>query len=142
MTTRRRAGVGLVQLLVVVAIIGILVSLGVGGIRGFLDRGRLAEAVTTLDRQVGDARRIAKRTDQPVVLRLDQVGTSVRVSRDGTQVASIDGATLLAGGGVNVQFDPPFGTRAGADVAFEIGTGSVSAEVRVVGVLARTVVIR
>ena len=139
---RSRVGVGLVQLLVVVAIFGILVALGLGGIRGFLDRGRLAEAVTTIDRQVGDARRIAKRTDQPVTLRLDQQGTSVLVSRDGVQVASIDGAMLLAGGVTNVQFDPPFGTRTGADVGFEIGVGSVSAEVRVVGVLARTVVLR
>ena len=139
---RRHAGFGLIELLVVLAILGLLVALGVGGIRGFLDRGRLAEAVTTIDRQVGDARRIAKRTDEPVTLRLDQVGTSVSVSRDGEQVASIDGATIVAGGATDVQFDPPFGTRAGADIGFEIAVGSVSAEVRVVGVLARTVVIR
>ena len=139
---RRRNGFTLIELLVVVAIVGLLVALGVGGIRGFLDRGRLAEAVNTIDRHVGDARRIAKRTDQPVTLRLDQVGTSVSVSRDGEQVASIDGATLVAGGGTNVQFDPPFGTRGGADIGFEIAVGSVSAVVRVVGVLARTVVIR
>ena len=139
---RRRSGLGLIELLVVIAVIGVLVAVGIGGIRGFLDRGRLAEAVTTIDRQVGDARRIAKRTDQAVTLRLDQVGSSVRVLRNGDLTATIDGATLLAGGGTNVQFDPPYGTRAGADVGFEIAVGSVSAEVRVVGVLARTVVLR
>lgn len=132
----------MIQLLVVVAMIGILVALGVGGIRAFLDRGRLADAVTAVDRQIGDARRIAKRTDQPVTLRLDQVGRDIHVLRDGGRVATIQGATLLAGGSTDVQFDPPFGTRAGADVRLDIAVGATSAEVWVVGVLARTVVLR
>lgn len=135
----RRVGFSLIELLIVIAVIGILVALVGVGSRGLLDRGRLSESVNHVTTAVEDARRRAKRLDTTVNLAIAQ--------QDGEWVVSIDGVPRSLGadvtsGAVAIALNPPFGTYAGAQLQVDLGVGSATASVFVTGVLAKTVVQR
>jgi prepilin-type N-terminal cleavage/methylation domain-containing protein len=134
-----RSGVSLIELLLVIALIGILVALGAGGLRGLLDRGRLSEAINKVTTSVEEARRLAKRLDRDVVVAFAQ--------QDGRWVVVVDGAARelaadVTSGSASVTFEPPFGTYGGAQLEVSLAVRDVAASVFVTGVLGKTVVRR
>lgn len=136
---RVRSAFSLTELLVVIALIGILALGGTLGVQGLFDRGRLSEAVNTVTSDVEQARRLAKRLDRAVVYSVNQVGGEWRSVVDGTE-RSI-GAEVTSGA-MSVTLAPPFGTYAGGDVEIDLQVRGSQASVTVTGVLARTVVQR
>lgn len=138
---KTRSGLSLIELLVVVAIVGILVGVGFG-VQGLLDRGRLAEAISLVDREIGDARRTAKRTDESVEVSFEFIDGRWSILVDGRARALPPTIRVVNGEIVQLSFDPPFGTFDGGTASIGLRSRFSQADVWVVGVLARTVVVR
>lgn len=136
---RRRGGFTIIELLIVVAFVAILGAIAAIGSRALLNRGRLAEAASTVERQVQDARRLAKREDRTIALEVVAVGEDWGINVDGTTTV-LPGGVDVSSGTVDLDLEPPFGTYAGAPVDIVLNAGGDSATVTVTGVLARTVV--
>ena len=134
-----RSGFSLTELLIAIAIIGILVALGAGGIRGVLDRGRLAEATNVISNQVQEARRLAKRLDQDVTLTVTEDAGAWEIDVNGRTETLPAGVTIVPAAGATLVLNAPFGTYAGADVALQVAVGSATRDLVVTGVLARVV---
>ena len=134
-----RRGISLTELLIVLAIIGILVAIGAGGVRALLDRGRLSEATNVIEGQIQEARRLAKRLDQDVTFTLAAASGIWEIDVNGRTSTLPAGVSIVPIGGATLVFDAPFGTYAGGDVAMEVAVGSASRDIVVTGVLARVV---
>lgn len=136
-----RQGLSLIELLVVVAIVGVLAGLGFTG-QGLLDRGRLAEAVSLVDREIGDARRTAKRTDQTVEVSFAVSDGRWAVVVDGRARSLPPAIRVDDGESIELALEPPFGTFGDGTARIRLLSRFSQADVWVVGVLARTVVVR
>ena len=138
MRKRTRSAFSLVELLVVVAIIAILALGGVLGVRGLLVRGRLAEAVTAVERQVRQARADVKRDDIALTLVFD----SDAVLGSGDRLVSFPTTVTLEDDATRISLAPPFGTwtdAADGDLVLTFANGDLEREVVVTGVLAKVV---
>lgn len=135
----RRNGFSLTELLIVIAIIGVLVAVGAGGVRGLLDRGRLAEATNLIENQIQEARRLAKRLDQDVTITVTDDAGTWRIDVNGRVSTLPAGVTITPAAGATIVMNAPFGTYAGGDVVLEMAVGNATTDLVVTGVLARVV---
>lgn len=138
---RTRSGFSLIELLIVIAIIGILAIGGVLGARALLDRARLSQGLATVERQVSEARRLAKRLDRDVSFEIVQVDGRWQIAVDGRAV-QLPGAMSVTTGTVDIDLEAPFGTYSGTQFDVGLDIRGVAATATVTGVLARTVVQR
>lgn len=135
----KRSGFSIIELLIVVAVVAILAAIAAIGSRALLNRGRLAEASATVERQVQDARRLAKREDRVIALEILDTGDGWGIRVDGVTTV-LPGGVAVTSGAFDIDLDPPFGTYAGAPVDIVLNAGGDDTTVTVTGVLARTVV--
>lgn len=138
---RTRPGFSLVELLIVIAIIGILAIGGILGARALLDRARLSQGLATVERQVSEARRLAKRLDRDVPLQVLAVDGTWQIVVDGRAV-ELPGAMTVTTGIVDIDLEAPFGTYSGTPFEVGLDIRGVTGTATVTGVLARTVVQR
>lgn len=137
----RKQGFTLIELLVVIGVIGILAAITSIGSQGLLARARLNDAIITIESQLSEARRLAKRLDKEVVFEVYQDMGEWRVAVDGTSRA-LPGSAIVNSGPVELSLDAPYGTFAGGNVDIELAVREATASITVAGILARTVVIR
>ena len=142
----RRSGFTMVEILIVIAVIGLLAAIGAVASRGPLDRARVNNAVTTVQNVVSSARRQAKRTDVDIKVEVSSgsgrgkvvVGPDATFSTTAettwlpSRVDVTNGATLV--------FAAPFGTYSGTPATIKLAGGKASATMIVAGILAQMVV--
>lgn len=132
----RNQGFTLVELLIVIAIVGLLMGLAFGGGKRFLDQARLREALINLEHQVREGRRLAKTFDRDITLAIVYDGAEWNVITD----ASSRSLGAIAAEEVHFTFEAPFGTYSGEDKRIELRVGDSTGALLVTGILARTVV--
>jgi prepilin-type N-terminal cleavage/methylation domain-containing protein len=137
----RQAGLSLVEMLVVIALAGILTAIGGLGVRAMLDRAHLNEAIVTIDTQLAQARRLAKQQDRDITFTINQTSGVWQVAVDGRSIA-LPGNVSVTTGSVNLTLLPPFGTYNGPQFSIGLSARSASATATVTGVLAKMVVQR
>jgi len=136
----RQRGFSIVELLVVIAMVGVLAAIGSGVTRGLLDRGRLNEAVNTLRYQLQEGRRLAKRLDTDVTVSVTEVGGVWRIVVNGRAQELGQGVVVTPPvGGVGLTLDAPFGTYAGDDLTIGMAVGGATTSLTVTGILTRVV---
>ncbi|MDT3681878.1 MAG: prepilin-type N-terminal cleavage/methylation domain-containing protein [Truepera sp.] len=137
---KRNHGFTLIELLIVIGIVGVLAAVGGLGGSALLQTARLNSAVTTIETQVGNARRFAKETDEPVALTVEE-SAGAWVVKVGSRATDLQGASVTSGP-ASMTLYPPYGTYPGAAQTIRVQVGNRSAQVHVTGVFARTVVDR
>src|SRR5690606_32763217 len=124
----------------IIAIVGVLVTAGGFGVNAFVQAARMRDAVTTVQVQTSEARRLAKRVDRPVEVSLEETDGAWALVVDG-RAFNMPGVSVTSGE-TSLELDPPYGTFAGSDRVISLALGNRTAEVTITGVLARTVVNR
>ena len=132
----RSLGFTLVELLVVIAVLGVLLGLSAAGGKQFLDQARLRDALITLEHQVREGRRLAKTLDRDISLEIANNGTEWQVITD--DVPRSLGA--IANDEVILSLEAPFGTYSGDTKRIELRVGNARGSVLITGILAKTVV--
>lgn len=135
-----RHGLSLIELVIVIAVIGILVAIGGIGGASLLQSSRLNSAVNSVETQIALARRLAKETDSVVEFAVvdTEQGWSVRV---GNRAMDLQGVSVTTGN-IALDLQPPYGTYVGNSQMVGLRVGNKTAEVEITGVFARTVVHR
>lgn len=137
---RRSSGFSIIELVLIAAVVSVLILAGGFGVRALLEASRLSEAITTVQTQTAEARRIAKRLDRTVELSIQGQDGVWSVIVDGRQ-HQLTGVSVESGE-IEIELDPPFGTYSGRDEVITLRIGNRTADVTITGVLARTVVSR
>lgn len=136
---RARQGFSIIEVLLVIALIGILVALATPTYRAWQDRATTREAAVQLARAVDRARIDAKRTGAPVTLSTTAAAGAFVIEG----VSSALPAIVELASTSSVTFVPPFGTQGESEVVFVVRSrrdATVEQTVRVVGVLGKVVI--
>ena len=137
---RPRAGFTLIEMLVVLAIIGLLMTLGTPAYLRWIATNDVTNAAQTLTQEVARVRTQVKRRDAPITLVVTDGGSSVVSDR--TVPLSLSSVT----GALNLTFVPPYGTLATGTVTPQSVTihstrnAGVSRQVSIVSLFGKTVV--
>lgn len=137
---RPRAGFTLIEMLAVLAIIGLLMTLGTPAYLRWIATNDVTNAAQTLTQEVARVRTQVKRRDAPITLVVTDGGSSVVSDR--TVPLSLSSVT----GALNLTFVPPYGTLATGTVTPQSVTihstrnAGVSRQVSIVSLFGKTVV--
>ena len=139
-------GFSLIELLIVIAIVGVLAAIAWMGSRGLLERGRVNEALASIELRANEARLEAKRSDGAVEFRMFEGRVEIAPVAGANRPFALGRSVTLdwdAGSEPQVLlFEPPFGTWGGEELVIRVRSGRALATVSFVGVLARPVVTR
>lgn len=138
----RGRGFSLIELLVAIAVIGILSTLGALGISELRDVAQFQDAIKVFESSVAEGRRIAKSEDRMVTFSVEQDGSGWAVVVDGKR-SIVKRAQFSEA--LSIDLEPPYGTAgypSGASAEVDVTLGRRQATLHIVGVLARTVVVR
>ena len=134
------AGFTLVEMLAVLAIIGLLMTLGIPTYFRWIATNEVTNAAQTLTQEVARVRTQVKRRDAPITLIVTDGGSSVVSDRTVSMPLS------SVAGGLTLTFVPPYGTLASGTATPQSVTvrstrnASVSRQVSVVSLFGKTVV--
>lgn len=125
-TAPRTTGITLVEMLVVLAILGVLMAIGWVSLTGARQRALVREGATELAVALQQARTQAQRFNANVTLTLDPGGTSFTLSQ--TRAGALTSRSVAlpagtvaetpAGGGTSITYFAPFGNTTGDGAAF------------------------
>lgn len=137
----RQSGFSLIELVLVIALVGVLAGISVVGGQALWKRSKLSNAVSLVETKLEEARRLAKAQDRDILFELRQVDGVWSVIVDG-RPSELEAVTLSRD--VNITMNAPYGTLESAEdpISIDVSVQDIGASVHIVGVLAKAVIVR
>ena len=134
---RRKDGFTLIEVVVVVAIMAFLATIGAVTMRGTVDRYYLSQARQAIEISDAKARRIARMTSRPVLMNVDRLKQQIEIQGStfripaGVEIASVEMSSRFSGG---TQVGIPFSDDGWSPTyAIELKRGEVGQWIVVIG---------